>query len=117
MGVLFSLYSLYCVNHSYHVCALVSGEDYDVPDPFTVTFSSGSLSSSSANVIIINDAILEVTQSFNVTVTGSDVVGFPLSASTVVSIIDNRGMSIFMIILWTFTSQVAAAQPAGLLVD
>ncbi len=68
--------------------------DYDVPDPFTVTFSSGSLSSSSANVTIINDAILEeTTETFSVSVTGSDVMGFPLlGTNATLSITDNESM-------------------------
>ncbi len=79
------------------MCPSVSGDDYVVPDPFTVTFSSGPLSSSSANVIIIDDAILEeTTETFSVSVTGSDVTGFSLGVNTTVSITDNEGTFMLM---------------------
>ncbi len=69
--------------------------DYVVPDPFTVTFSGGSLSSSSANIFTIEDAILEATsETFSVSVNGSDVTGFPLGVNTTVSITDNESMFI-----------------------
>ncbi len=71
----------------------VLGMDYDDPDPSTVTFNCGSLSSSSSSITVFNDAIVEeTTETFSVSVTGSDVAGFPLGVSTTVSIVDDEGM-------------------------
>ncbi len=68
----------------------VLGEDYHVTDPFTVTFLT--LVSTMGNFTIIDDAVLEETMtSFNVTVIGSDVDGFPVGREAVVTIIDNEG--------------------------
>ncbi len=71
----------------------VLGMDYDDPDPSTVTFTSSFLSSSSASITVFNDAIVEdTTETFSVSVTGSDVAGFPLGVNTTVSIADDEGM-------------------------
>ena len=72
----------------------VSGEDYSTADPFTATFNSGNVSST-ANITIIDDDVLEENvTSFMLSVTGSDVQGFPLTAQALVSIIDNEGTTI-----------------------
>ena len=77
---------------------LVEGDDFTVmsPDVFEATFMSGSMIGDTAcdNIKIVNDSVLEGTQSFSIQISGSTPSGGQIMSagpSTDVFIVDNEG--------------------------
>ena len=83
------------------------GEDFMLPSPLEVTFSSGFLTGDTACATfdIINDDNLELDHEFTVSISGVTPTGPSISAvlsSTLVTITDDEGMMPFIIACVSF---------------
>ena len=96
-GMFQKLHSCCALINSLSCASSVLGQDYSVSDPFTVTFASGGILSSTAcaSVSILDDDSLEFDHSFTVSLSSTNPNGVTLSvlsSTTAVNIDDNEGI-------------------------
>ena len=87
----------------------VEGEDFILPDPLSVTFAAGAISSGSTACVaitIVNDLVVEGDQTFQLAIAGSDPT-LTVSGPTTVTITDNDGEQIAVVLLLILSGRLS----------